>query len=387
MIKRIFTVIILAGLYLMVGAINLLAAESGACDMKETKKGFKCADCNKVLRGWECAQCKKDSRPYQFEDSALKEPGKCPNCGGKPAEADLVGNKECIFCKKAATEIDLCIKRVYACPKHPANEEAKAKTCDEEVTDSKSTKKCGAKYQLVRVVPSEIIIIYECPKCNKVYDKEGKCDACKQSLSRKKACSLGGNFPHIRESKDAMLDEKGLRQKYTQLKPPVALSMKMAIDYEADKETVAQLKQSIEFFAMLLWNNTAGNMYLQKTVLINKGKNGYVVFSRLPAGSGGHTNYDQAMVVSSNLLTIGPPGMGYTIAGAGILHEFGHSMFYLPDEYKQEPIKECVMDPRSRKVDFCQDCKDKIAERFKKWNLSNKAGKQPQVQIDIIASK
>jgi DNA-directed RNA polymerase subunit RPC12/RpoP len=368
-------------------ALNLQAAESGACDMKETKKGFKCTACNKLLRGWECAQCKKDAKPYQFEDAALKDGLKCPNCSGKLSEADLVAGKQCIFCKKDVVEVDLCIKRVYACSKHPTNESAKAETCDEEVTDSKNTKKCGAKYQLVRVVPSEIIIIYECPKCRKGYDKDGKCDACKQTLAKKKACSLGGNSPHIRESKDTMLDEKGLKQKYTQLNPPVALSMRMVIDYEADKETIAQLKQSIEFFATILWNNTGGNMYLQKAVLANKAKTGYVVFSRLPSGEGGHTNHDQAMVVSSNLLTVGPPGMGYSIVGAGILHEFGHSMFYLPDEYKKEPVKECVMDPRSRKFDLCQDCKDLIAERFKQWNMSAKAGKQPQVQVEIISGK
>ena len=163
--------------------------------------------------------------------------------------------------------------------------------------------------------------------------------------------------------------------------------MKMTVDYGADKETLNQLKQSIELFASLLWNNTGGNMHLKKVVLLNNSKRGYVVFSRLPSGEGGHTNYDQPIVVSSNLLTVGPPGMGYSIVGAGLLHEFGHSMFYLPDEYNQMPVKDCVMDPRSRKFDFCPDCKNKIAERFKKWNMSNNAGKLPQVQVEIVSEK
>ncbi|MBI5778418.1 MAG: hypothetical protein HZA49_03060 [Planctomycetes bacterium] len=71
-----------------------------------------------------------------------------------------------------------------------------------------------------------------------------------------------------------------------------------------------------------------------------------------------------------NLLDIGGrPDIGVRVFGAGILHEFNHSMFHLPDEYpyksrSDKPLKKCVMDPRSRVTSLCADCENLILKRF-----------------------
>jgi hypothetical protein len=174
-----------------------------------------------------------------------------------------------------------------------------------------------------------------------------------------------------------LLDEKGVPRNFAGQPAPIGLCMTVAIKYQAAPEDIAKIKNGFNRFSELIWNNTWGNMYIKKVTLKNNGDKGYITLAKLKKEEGGHAYFGGLITVGVNLLDIGGeknPDIGVRIFGAGILHEFNHSMFYLPDEYPykgqpDKPVKQCVMDPRSRVTGICADCEQIILKRFNSFRF------------------
>lgn len=183
-----------------------------------------------------------------------------------------------------------------------------------------------------------------------------------------------GEWMADEELKGFILDEKGVSNDYTQITPPVGLCLTAALNYQPTAEEMDKIKQSFQRFSLLVWNDTWGNMYIKKAVFKTNGTPGYISLEKLAREQGGHAYFGGVFTVSTNLLNISNPEMGKRIMAAGILHEFGHSMFHLPDEYPYKgqpdmPVRKCVMDPRSHSTVLCADCEQRILARFKNFHF------------------
>lgn len=181
-------------------------------------------------------------------------------------------------------------------------------------------------------------------------------------------------------SSGPLLTKQGVKSDYTVMSSPVGLNIDVAIDYDADGDEIEKIKKGIQRFSMLLWNNTYGNMYVNTAHLTDKKQNGYVNLRKMAQRQGGHARFGGVFTVNTALLNIGRnmnrPEVGLRVFAAGLLHEFNHSMFHLPDEYpyaKKDkdivPKKNCVMDPRSRTTVLCEDCQGRLLKRFKNWKF------------------
>ena len=167
------------------------------------------------------------------------------------------------------------------------------------------------------------------------------------------------------------LDEKGVPGDFASQAAPIGLCMTVAIKYQAGPEDIDKIKKGFTRFSELIWNDTWGNMYIKKAALVNNGDKGYISLAKLAREQGGHAYFGGLITVGVNLLDIGggKSDIGVRVFGAGILHEFNHSMFRLPDEYPykgqpDKPMKKCVMDPRSRVTTLCPDCQKLILAHF-----------------------
>ncbi|MFA5794152.1 MAG: hypothetical protein WC980_03690 [Candidatus Brocadiia bacterium] len=183
-----------------------------------------------------------------------------------------------------------------------------------------------------------------------------------------------GEWMSNEEINGFILDENGVSSDYTQITPPVGLCLTAALNYQPMDEEIDKVKQSFHRFSLLVWNDTWGNMYIKKAVFKTNATHGYISLEKLERGQGGHAYFGGVFTVSTNLLDIGNPEMGKRILAAGILHEFGHSMFHLPDEYPYKgqpdmPVRKCVMDPRSHYTGLCIDCEQRILARFKNFSF------------------
>jgi hypothetical protein len=179
-----------------------------------------------------------------------------------------------------------------------------------------------------------------------------------------------GDWTAKEEINGFALNEKGVPMDFVSQPAPIGLCMTVAIKYQAGSEDIDKIKKGFLRFSELIWHNTWGNMHIKKVVLANNGDNGYISLAKLDQEQGGHAYFGGLITVSSNLLNIGGKSdVGVRVFGAGILHEFNHSMFRLPDEYPykgqpDKPMKKCVMDPRSRVTELCADCDNLILSRF-----------------------
>lgn len=166
------------------------------------------------------------------------------------------------------------------------------------------------------------------------------------------------------------LTAQGVPGDVTAIAAPVGLNLTAAVGYEADAETLAKIRDSIDAFSVLLWEKTCGNMYVKSVQLKNNSQDGYMHFEKLEK-LGGHAQFGGPFTVNTNLLDLdvksGKPGVGVRVLAAGIMHEFGHSMLRLQDEYGT--TRECIMHPQSRTKDFCQACKEELLNRFKLWRF------------------
>lgn len=169
------------------------------------------------------------------------------------------------------------------------------------------------------------------------------------------------------------LDEKGVPADFHSQPAPIGLCMTVALKYGASEADIDKIKKGFHRFSELIWRNTFGNMHIKKVVLINNNAGpGYITLARLKKEEGGHAWFGGVITVGVNLLDIGGdknPDIGLRVFGAGILHEFNHSMFRLPDEYPYQgqpdkPVKQCVMDPRSRQTGLCAECEAIILKKF-----------------------
>jgi hypothetical protein len=168
------------------------------------------------------------------------------------------------------------------------------------------------------------------------------------------------------------LDDKGIPKNFYSQAAPIGLCMTAAIKYNATPENIDKLKKGLQRFSQLIWNNTYGNMFIKKVILLNKSDKAYLALEKMAQSEGGYAYFGGLITVGVNLLDIGgdkATEIGLKVFGAGILHEFNHSMFYLPDEYPykgqtDKPVKKCVMDPRSRVTPLCADCEALILKRF-----------------------
>lgn len=170
--------------------------------------------------------------------------------------------------------------------------------------------------------------------------------------------------------KNDLLDAQGVHLDYARIQPPVKLEMSAAVGYQAEPETMARVEESISQFAQLLWQATYGNMQVANVRLRNNSQDGYIHFEKLEK-LGGHAQFGGPFTVNTNLLDLdkktGKAGMGVKVLGAGILHEFGHSMLRLKDEYGT--TRKCIMHPQSRKTYFCASCRQELLERFPGWRF------------------
>ena len=175
---------------------------------------------------------------------------------------------------------------------------------------------------------------------------------------------------------DVYIGSDGIKTDYTVIQPSVGLALTAAIAYEADKETIQKIEDSLEAFSQLLWQDTFGQMYIKTVVLRNNSQNGYIHFEKLTE-LGGHAIFGGPFTVNTNLLDldkkIGKPGVGVKVLAAGIMHEFGHSMFYLKDEYGT--TRQCIMHPQSRTTTFCISCEKELLERYNKWKFPPEAAR------------
>lgn len=166
------------------------------------------------------------------------------------------------------------------------------------------------------------------------------------------------------------LDAKGVHQDYTAMNSSVGLNLTAAIGYEADAESIDKIKQSLEQFASLLWADTFGQLYIKQVILRNNSQDGYIHFEKLEK-LGGHARFGGPFTVNTNLLDLdqktGRKGVGVKVLAAGIMHEFGHSMLLLKDEYGS--TRECIMHPQSRTSHFCESCEKELLTRFKNWKF------------------
>ena len=167
------------------------------------------------------------------------------------------------------------------------------------------------------------------------------------------------------------LNEKGVPVDFASQAAPIGLCMTVAVKYNATPEDLAKIKAGFTRFSELIWQDTWGNMYIKKAVLVNNGDKEYISLAKLAPEQGGHAYFGGLITVGVNLLDIGggKSDIGVRVFGAGILHEFNHSMFRLPDEYPYKgqpdmPLKKCVMDPRSRVTTLCPDCQNLILAQF-----------------------
>ena len=180
-----------------------------------------------------------------------------------------------------------------------------------------------------------------------------------------------GQWMAAEEINGFTLNEKGVPMDFASQAAPIGLCMTVAINYQAMPEDIGKIKAGFARFSELVWHNTWGNMYIKKAVLINSSDKGYITLAKLAKEQGGHAYFGGLITVGVNLLDIGggKSDIGVRVFGAGILHEFNHSMFHLPDEYPykgklDKPLKKCVMDPRSRLTKLCPDCEGLILKRF-----------------------
>jgi hypothetical protein len=210
--------------------------------------------------------------------------------------------------------------------------------------------------------------------------------------------------------KELILNENGVKDDYTKLSPPVGLVMKVAIDYEPPADEMNKIKKALERVSLLIWQETWGNMYLAKAIIHKNTRDGYITLQKSPRDRPDTSGwFDGAFTVSTNLLNIAPakPEVGIRVMAAGLLHEFNHSMFHLPNEHpanpsdsessrrkrdspdwaagqgclpsggrtcknrqgEEMPKKKCIMDQRSRMTELCPDCENLIARRFTKWGF------------------
>lgn len=180
-----------------------------------------------------------------------------------------------------------------------------------------------------------------------------------------------GEWTATEELNGFALNEKGVPVDFASQAAPIGLCMTVAIKYNATPEDIGKIKAGFNRFSELIWQDTWGNMYIKKAVLVNNGDKEYISLAKLAPEQGGHAYFGGLITVGVNLLDIGggKSDVGVRIFGAGILHEFNHSMFRLPDEYPYQgqpdkPVKKCVMDPRSRVTTLCPDCQNLILARF-----------------------
>ncbi len=179
------------------------------------------------------------------------------------------------------------------------------------------------------------------------------------------------------EESIVLLDENGVPPGIVELAGPIGLTLTVALKHDSTPDEQSRIKLALERFSTLLWNGTFGNMYVKKAVLRGNSEKGFLILDRLPPQEGGYAYYDKPFVVSVGLLDLGGPAnpdIGVRVLASGILHEFGHSMLHLPDEYPYEgeadlPLTACVMDRRSRKNNFCGHCEGLLLERFKKFRV------------------
>ncbi|MBI4712561.1 MAG: hypothetical protein HY762_04575 [Planctomycetes bacterium] len=185
---------------------------------------------------------------------------------------------------------------------------------------------------------------------------------------------MGGCYTQMQPDKPKMpelwLDAKGVHQDYTAMNPPVGLNLTAAIPLLRDAETIDKIKQSLEQFAGLLWADTFGQLYIKQVILRNNSQDGYIHFEKLEK-LGGHARFGGPFTVNTNLLDLdqktGRKGVGVKVLAAGIMHEFGHSMLLLKDEYGT--TRECIMHPQSRTSHFCESCEKELLDRFKNWKF------------------
>ena len=184
------------------------------------------------------------------------------------------------------------------------------------------------------------------------------------------ALLAGCQSAQISDTPAVELNAQGVPGDVTAIAPPVGLNLTAAVGYEADAETLTKIKDSIDAFSTLLWEKTYGNVYVKSVQLKNNSQDGYIHFENLEK-LGGHAQFGGPFTVNTNLLDLdiksGKPGVGVRVLAAGILHEFGHSMLRLQDEYGT--TRECIMHPQSRTKDFCPACKEELQNRFKLWRL------------------
>ena len=179
-----------------------------------------------------------------------------------------------------------------------------------------------------------------------------------------------GKTPGAVGTDGSLLGPEGIKEDYKNMVPPVGVSLIAGVGYKADQETLDKIKQSLERFAQLLCSDTYGNMYLKKAIVRNNSKESYIHFEKL-AKLGGHARFGGTFTVNTNLLDLdkrtGQAGMGIRVLGAGIMHEFGHSMLLLKDEYGTK--RKCVMHPQSRTTTFCPSCHEELLSRFTNWKF------------------
>ncbi|MBI4835151.1 MAG: hypothetical protein HY811_10125 [Planctomycetes bacterium] len=192
---------------------------------------------------------------------------------------------------------------------------------------------------------------------------------------------IDGEWMADEELKGFKLDENGVPKIFYSQAAPVGLCMNAAIKYDATPEDIDKLKKGLQRFSQLIWNDTYGNMFIKKVILLNNGDKAYLTLEKMAQNQGGHAYFGGLITVGVNLLDIGgdkSPDIGLRVFGAGILHEFNHSMFHLPDEYPykgqpDKPVKKCVMDPRSRITPLCADCEVLILKRFPSFKFPAEA--------------
>lgn len=182
------------------------------------------------------------------------------------------------------------------------------------------------------------------------------------------------------ELKGLLLDERGVPKNIYAQPSPVGLCMTVPMKYKATNEDIQKVEKGFERFNDLVWHNTWGNMYVKKVILLDNSDKGYITLEKLSDKKGGHAYFGGILTVGVNLLDIGGDNkdIGVRVFGAGLLHEFNHSMFYFPDEYPYEgqpdmPIKKCVMDPRSRVTTLCPDCEKLSLQKFASFKFPAEA--------------
>jgi len=196
-----------------------------------------------------------------------------------------------------------------------------------------------------------------------------KNDAARASMPLPRATTIGAR---VGAGGTAFLDEAGVPQGVTEIAGPIGLSMSAGLRYQPSPEELAKIEKAFQRFSTLVWNETWGDMYVKEVLILKAPATGYITLDRLPQKEGGYAYFNGPFVVSTNLLNLMDPETGIRILAAGMLHEFNHSMFLLPDEYPYEgepdlPVKMCVMDPRSRVTGLCPHCQGLILDRFKKF--------------------